>query len=86
MLGQDQISLIFQTRKSTLASVVLCFLTLCVQLSSSQTIIRFSPSDIESVVNTHNNLRGSVDPPASNMQALVSLYSYMQLQQLTARV
>ena len=29
--------------------------------------------DIFTILNTHNTLRGNVDPPASNMQILVSI-------------
>lgn len=53
---------------------VLCYLsalpgTVRCQLPGS--VIPLSSEDIEELVDTHNLLRGSVDPPASNMQTLV---------------
>ena len=47
------------------------------RLSSAQATgspVPLSQSDIQEIVDAHNGFRGSVEPPASNMQALVSSY------------
>lgn len=65
----------FHTRRFTLASVLLWLLGVCARRLSAQgnsVPLRFSPSEIDEIVAAHNELRGRVDPPASNMQALVS--------------
>lgn len=67
-----------QTRRFALAHLMFCLIfASSSRLSSAQTTATGSPlllseSDIEEIVGAHNGFRGSVDPPASNMQALVS--------------
>lgn len=68
----DSYSSSFQTRRFTLAPVLLCMLSICARRLSAQAPIVFSDSDVEEIVSMHNALRGSVDPAATNMQAVVS--------------
>ena len=57
---------------------LLCLLCLLVGRCSAhvirtrETTATLSDSDIEVILNTHNSARGNVNPPASNMKALVS--------------
>ena len=72
---RDCYSSSFQTRRYTLAPVLLCILGICTRRLSAQapgSALVFSDSDVDQILSTHNDLRGSVDPEASNMQALVS--------------
>ena len=64
---------IFKARGFTL-TVLWLLLCLCVSRVRSQdgTPITLPQSDIDAILRAHNFLRGNVDPPASNMQALVS--------------
>lgn len=70
----------FQTRGFILASasvlqrffivVFLCARGLSGQVPGAQLV--FSEEERDEILSVHNELRGSVEPPASNMQALVS--------------
>ena len=66
----------YQTRLSGLASILLLLLAVCARRGSAQANtgapVSFSSEDIAEIVALHNELRGMVDPPASNMQAVVS--------------
>lgn len=64
----------FQTRRFTLASVLLWFFGVCARRLSAQVPgepVTFTSAEIDEIVAAHNDLRGRVDPPASNMLALV---------------
>lgn len=73
ILKAPQISSSCHTRVFTLAALLLWLFAVSVrELSAQGTAINLSGSDIEDIVSIHNVLRGMVDPPASNIQALVS--------------
>ena len=73
----------FQTRGFTLASTgvlrrffivaFLCARGLSGQVPGVQLVL--SDEERDEILSVHNELRGSVEPPASNMQALVSASS-----------
>ena len=65
----------FQTRRFSLASLLLLLCGVYARRASAQSgveIVTFTDDQIEEIVATHNELRGWVDPPASNMQRVVS--------------
>ena len=49
------------------------FLAMLPDTVVSQTPLSLSEADIQELVDAHNLFRGMVDPPASNIQSLVSI-------------
>lgn len=79
ILRRYQMSSSFQTRGSTLATVLLWLFGVCARRLLAQadaSAIVFSNQEIQEIVNTHNEFRGNVNPTASNMQALVSIFAW----------